>query len=289
MSIPEQSFNGMMFGGPEDRPVLIIAPPGESPLDTPAQREFYTEIKDKTALLIGACGSSNRLGRTRDTASRLLAAMGEDLLALNERIFWSRMNSLRRSLEADRRARSASDPETPPMPEEIAGHLEDLVDTLNVFASGDPRLVEIDQQSIDPTLRIATEELTKAAQEIAAAARYSPETIERAAAEVLSDTALDAEGDSPSAARAREFSIRSSRNLALELLRRAYRLVRDHAAKGTSWAAKATAGAIAGGIGTTVFVDFVVRNQALMHGLIRDLPAQETLRMILDLIVRLAP
>jgi Leucine-rich repeat (LRR) protein len=287
--IPQQAASGLLFGGSETGPIQLVSPPGETPQDNAAQREFYAEIKDKAAALIEACGSSNRLGRTRQMAERLVGTMGQELPQLQERLFWSRMNTLRRASEHDRRAREARDPETPPMPEDVAVHLDDLVDTLNVFASGDARLVEIDHQSIDPALRIATEELTKAAREIAEAARGETRVIDREAAEVLDEVAADAVGQSPSADRAREFSVRSSRNLALELLRRAYRVVRAGAQKGSGWAAGAIAGSVIGGIGGAQFVDFIARLEPLIRGIIRDLPAQETLTTILNLILRIAP
>lgn len=287
--IPQQAPTGLQFGGAETGPIGLVTPAGETPEDNAAQREFYAEIKDKAGALIEACGNSNRLGRTRQIAQRLLATMGQELPELQERLFWSRMNTLRRASENDRRAREASDPETPAMPEEVAVHLDDLVDTLNVFASGDARLVEIDHQSIDPALRIATEELAKAAREIAEAARGETKVIDREAAEVLAEVAADSEGQSPSADRAREFSVRSSRNLALELIRRAYRVVRAGAQKGSGWAAGAIAGSVIGGIGGAQFVDFIARHEPLIRGIIRDLPAQETLTTILNLILRLAP
>ncbi len=287
-AIPEQAPNALVFGGAEDGPIQLAVRPDDAPLDSSAQRELYDEIKDKAQQLIEACGNSNRLGRTRETASRLLQAMGRELPELKERIFWSRMNSLRRAGEADQRAREARDPETPPMPEEVAGCLDDLIDTLNVFASGDPRLVEFDSQSIDPALRIATEELTKAAREIAEAARHAPEAIAPEAAEIMRDIAADAEGQSPSADRAKEFSSRSSRNLALELLRRAYRIVRDRLQRGVGWAAKATAATLVGGISGAAFVNFVSTNELVIRAIISELPASPTLHKIIDLIMMLA-
>ncbi len=287
-AIPEQAPNALVFGGAEDGPIQLAARPDDAPLDSSAQRELYDEIKEKAQQLIDACGNSNRLGRTRETASRLLQAIGGELPELRERIFWSRMNSLRRAGEADRRAREARDPETPPMPEEVAGCLDDLIDTLNVFASGDPRLVEFDSQSIDPALRIATEELTKAAREIAEAARLAPEAIAPEAAEIMQDIAADAEGQSPSADRAKEFSSRSSRNLALELLRRAYRIVRERAQGAAGWAAKATAATLVGGISGAAFVNFVSTNELVIRAIISELPASPTLHKIIDLIMMLA-
>lgn len=71
--IPQQAPTGLQFGGAETEPIRLVTPAGETPEDNSAQREFYAEIKDKAGALIEACGNSNRLGRTRQAAERLVS------------------------------------------------------------------------------------------------------------------------------------------------------------------------------------------------------------------------
>jgi Leucine Rich repeats (2 copies) len=179
-SIPEQVRAAIVWGGGEGEPIRAIIRPGEGPTDTPDQRDFHAEIRDKARRLGDRCSGTgnNQLGGMRTASERLIDAMGATLPDLRPALFWSRMNALRRQLEIDARARSSRDPDVAPLPEDVAGELADLVDTLNVFAAGDDMLVERDRLSIDPATRIATETLLEAAREMARAAQDSPAVVE---------------------------------------------------------------------------------------------------------------
>ena len=110
--------------------------------------------------------------------------MGASLLELHVRAFWAQMNSLRRRVGADERARTSPDPEDPPLSEEVAGLLHDLVDTLNVFAAHEPKLVALDELKRDPIERAANAATVAAAQQMAEASASSPQAVSREAAEV---------------------------------------------------------------------------------------------------------
>lgn len=288
--VPAQSRPALNFGGDERQPIQLSTPPEEHVLDTPAQRDLYQEIRDKAQALADATGgtTSNRLREVGRSAERLLEPMGSQLPDLNERQFWSRMNTLRRLLETDKRARNTRDPDTPPLPEDIAGRLEDVVDTCNVFAAGDPLLVEIDSQSIDPAKRIATDALVDAARQLAGAARDAPHAVHPDASEALEDAAGRAAGDTPSSNRDKEFAVKSGRNLAIELLRRSLRWAEQTARNTPAWAVKTTVGSLAGGIATIYIAELVVKHQAIIYAIIRGMPGEQTLGKIIEFVIRLA-
>jgi len=79
----------------------------------------------------------------KGSVSKLMDSMGASLQNIRVRAFWSQMNSLHRRAEADERARKSNDPDDPPLPEEVAGLLYDLRDTLNIFAAYEPKLVAL--------------------------------------------------------------------------------------------------------------------------------------------------
>ncbi len=221
--IPPQSTQALVFGGDEDVPIALVDPPGEGIRDTPDQRQSYSDIFERSQVLESSCGISNRLAPLKSNVSKLLISMGDSLVDLRVRSFWTQMNSMRHRLEVDLRVRESNDPECPALPEEVAGILHDLVDSLNIFAAHEHRLVLLDELKRDPSKRVSNEETLTATRDISEAAMHAPQIVEPKAAGMLADVVAETDGTGPSSDRAREFSTKSARNLVLEALRRTYK------------------------------------------------------------------
>lgn len=288
-SIPTQVSEAFVFGGSDASPIGQIDPPGAGLNDTADQRQGHADIREKAGQLEAHCGQSNRLAVLKGHASKLFAAAGESLLDLRVRAFWSQLNSLRRRHEAELRARGQSDPDTPALPEDVAGVLQDLVETLNVFAAHEPKLTALDDLSRDPSERVANDRTVKAARSIADGATRAPQAVDAGAASALNDVAVEAVGDTPSAHRSKEFTTKSARNLVLEAIRRAYKGALGEAGfawKGVREGAYRLGGAAGASYGAALFIR---ANEAAVRTLIDTLGGGPTLQRIVDLILKILP
>jgi hypothetical protein len=223
------------------------------------------------------------------STSKLLDAMGEMLGEIRLRIFWAQMNGLRHRLEVDFRVRDSLDPESPPLPEEVAGLLHDLVDSLNIFSAHEPKLVVLDELKRDPAQRVSNESTLSAAREIADAALRSPQGIDPQAARLLSEIVHESGGSGPAAERAKEFSAKSSRNLILEAVRRTYKAVASE--MGAAWKSfREGAYQLVGSVSVTYALAVLIKsNETAVRTLIDTLGGSATLHKIVDVIINLFP
>lgn len=147
--LPEATPRGIAFSEDPERPIDTVPVAGQSGRDF--QGDLLEELQAKARGLAAACPpESNFLATLLGDAEGYSEAVSEDLSNLRIHIVWSRGNRLRRRLDADRRARSSLDPDSPPLPEEVGGALQDLVETHNVFIAGDVVGLELDQSSLGP-------------------------------------------------------------------------------------------------------------------------------------------
>lgn len=195
------------------------------------------------------------------------------------------MNSMRRRLEADERTRQFLDPENPPLPEEVAGILHDLVDTLNVFAAHEPKLVELDELRRDPADRIAGNETLAAARIIAGSANVR-QAVEEKASDLLMQITTDAAGATPAAERAKEFLVKSARNLILEAIRRSYKALLNESKVAWKGVREGAYRYIGGASIVTVTTILIYNNIAAVRTLINTLGGNQTLHKIIDIIVK---
>lgn|GEM_PF-2205245 len=286
-AVPTQVPQALVFGGEENSPIVLVDPPGQGIRDVPDQRQGHADIREKGSLLAAACGTSNRLAVLKGSVSKLMDSMGASLQNIRVRAFWSQMNSLRRRAEADERARKSNDPDDPPLPEEVAGLLYDLRDTLNIFAAYEPKLVALDELKLDPAERTANAATIAAARQIAEASTTMPQAVDRQAADAVVQAASEAFGTTPADERAKEFAVKSARNLAVEAMRRAYKLVLNEPAvmlKG----ARDGAYRLAGQAGAAYGLAWLIKNnEAAVRTLIESLGGSQTLHKIIDLIIKL--
>ncbi|UKJ74509.1 hypothetical protein [Azospirillum brasilense] len=287
-AVPEQLGFGLNFGGDVDKPIAIIENSAFGVVDNEDQRQSYEDIKQKCFDISEDCGSRNQLSKLRSCALKLVNSMGDHLQDLKIRAFWSQMNSLRRQLEADERSRLSADPDYPPLPENIAASLGDLVDTLNVFSAHEPKLIELDELKRDPAERLASDASINAALKVTDGAFSDPQVVSQDAADSLKQVADDTNGDTPASSRAKEFLVKSTRNLALELIRRGYKLVKSEAGmvgKGVREGAYRMAGGLCGMYGAA---HFVLAYEQQIRVLVNTLGGNPTLHKIIDLIVKFA-
>jgi hypothetical protein len=285
-AVPQQVSRALIFGGDETSPIVLVDPPGEGLIDTVDQRQSFADIRERATLLDTSCAGSNRLANLKEFASRLIISMGVSLNDLKVRAFWSQMNSLRHRLEADIRVRSSNDPDSPSLPEDVAAILHDLVDALNVFAAHEPKLTALDELKRDPANRFSAGDTLSAVRTIAEAASVSPQVVSAEAADALVQVTSNASDDTPAAERSKEFSIRSARNLVLEIIRRSYKIIGSEAAKAWSSARDAVYKTGATSLATYATIWFVKSHEPAVRLLIDTLGGNQTLHRIIDLIVR---
>ena len=270
------------------------------------RREDYSEVRLKASDL-SALGL-NRLGRLSGPISRFLS-LPEDIKQVRAKLFWSRANTLRIlwqdhvSATADRAHRG--EPDDRLLEASAASQLKDLVETLNVFAVGDPLLMDLD------AVRPGPQEDEAAREEVAILAPViedviaNPQIATARAREVVGEQLSNVGAPSDSLARRQgnDFARRSFRNFVGELVRRAYGPVRSFwratkAEPGNLWkgvregAYRATGAALlsdAAGFTdfSSAFVKFVVRHAEALSLYVAKAFQNPTLVEIIQWIVRL--
>ena len=221
---PAQDAGAIVMGGNALGQVdRMPTPPEQRLLDTPAQRRDYRAARDD-ALELQAWGV-NRLGpRLAPQIDNLLGAMPEDLAHAAVFDLWRGLNRLRRTHNAHEAVGNAEgdDARLDPAAAEELGH---LLDGLNNFAFGDPRLRERDQRRIAPQDRAAIEDERRLVAPIIADALDNEEIATEAAREAVDAEAANAAdaGDSEHGKQAVEQAAKTERNFVAALISAASR------------------------------------------------------------------
>jgi hypothetical protein len=218
-SIPEQDRIGTRFGVDADGRIDVLRTP---PAIDDLQRLHYDEMRHKAQQL---AGHGQMLGDIATAAIRILEALPEHMEDASADRLWSRANTLRWRYDAH--AHAVEDnlgPDPARLHSLVAANLGDFVNAFNVFAIGDPRLLELDQIRLGPQDRAAASKIAALAEPIAIAVSgvESPATL--AAQDTLSEQvqgAIDAPNDI-NGDHAVELARKTTRNFVIELLRGAY-------------------------------------------------------------------
>jgi hypothetical protein len=227
-AIPRPERRAVQFGGKADGPIDLAAAsaPGEHLEDSAARREDYAELRAK-ALIINSLGT-NRLGRLDPPIDRFLI-LPEDIQQVRSKLFWSRINSLRITLDSHEQATTQSaEPDDRKLEPSVAPLLKDLVETINVFMIGDPVLMDLDSARPGPQEIIVAKEEVAVLSPMLGEAITNPDVATEPAREVLSEQAsnLQDAAEGLHERQAADFGRRTIRNFVSELLRRAYAPVR---------------------------------------------------------------
>jgi hypothetical protein len=283
--VPEQTRLGLIFGSHDREPLGLINSPNDLLLFTPDQSKIFGDIRERAELLLNGCGNSNELAILKSYSVKLISSMGRTVDEVNILSFWAPMNSLRRQSEADERIRHSADTYELPLPETIAGLLLDLVDNLNLFRAYQPKLADLDELAQDVVSRIINEKNLSAAGRVAKGAAIHRMAVTREAANSLQETIVEAVGSDPSAERAKQFSIRSARNLSLEAIRRVYEALKAE----PNFAAKEMRAGVYKQLGQSFANNlgpFIIECQSDMHILFSTLGRNSTLQSVFDFVVQ---
>jgi hypothetical protein len=229
-AIPPQDQRGVSFGGEADEPISLA--PMEAPdrlRATPERQEDYDDIREK-AEAIKAEGV-NRVSHLMGPLDRLLS-LSANLSGVRAQPFWSRVNTLRIKLNGHTAAieeeKKTGEKDERRLDSVVADLLADLVETINAFHLGDPKLVEFDAARPGPKdiaqIKAEFAPILAVLSEVA----DKPEIVAADASEVLKDSIEEAarSGESLAERQAIEASSRTLRNFVTTLLSRVYRPIK---------------------------------------------------------------
>jgi hypothetical protein len=165
----------------------------------------------------------------------------EDVQQVRSRLFWSRINSLRITLDSHEQAAAQSvEHDERRLEPSVAPLLQDLVETINVFMIGDPALMDLDAARPGPQeIVVAKEEVAMLAPMLSEAIT-NPDVATEPAREILREQAEDFQNvaEGLHERQAADFGRRTIRNFVGEVLRRAYAPVRALAKSESTFAWK---------------------------------------------------
>jgi len=152
VTITQQASGGSQFRLDESGRIDLVPDP---PANTDErQQELYDELRRKTFDLSAL--NPNLLGDLSAPINVFLGALPENIEAVSITRLWSRGNTLRRRLGAHELAVGSDEPDPARLPPLVAGQLHDLVDTLNVFITAEPKGHELDEERRGPQERELT-------------------------------------------------------------------------------------------------------------------------------------
>jgi hypothetical protein len=284
-SIPQQVATASQFVLDAEGRIDLLPDP---PIADDLQRTIYQEVRYKADAL-SALGH-NQLADLAEPVGRFRAVLPTDIEHASIARLWSRGNSLRRHFKAHEIAAASAEPDPARLPPLVAGRLGDLIDTFNVFITGDPKGRELDQVRLGPQERSSAQAVADAALPIMEAARTS-EGLSTAAVvdtltegiEVARDAPAGIEGD-----QAIDQLRKTTGNFVITLLRSAYAGVR--AEPGFAW--KEYRAGIYRGLGATTAVGlagwpiiaFVRENADVLKAFVEQALHNPTLVRIIEVI-----
>lgn len=223
-SIPEQNRVGTRFGvDVEGRIDVLRTPPATDDL----QSLHYHEMRHKARDLAGL---GQMLGDIAPAVTRILEALPKRMEDASVDRLWSRANTLRRRYDVHARAGEDNlGPDPARLHSLVAGNLGDFIDSFNVYAIGDPRLLELDHIRLGPQDREAARKLVGLAEPIALGVSEAESPTTLAAQETLTEqvrAAINAPADI-NGDQAVELAQATTRNFVSELLRRAYAPIKN--------------------------------------------------------------
>ena len=281
--LPSASARGFAFS--DDPAAPIDLEPDKPTPDSLYQEDILEELRDKATRLMESCPvGSNHLATLRGDAQRFLEAITPDFDSLRMHLVWSRGNLLRRLLDADKRIRASVDSLSTPLDEVVAGALEDLVETLNVFIAGDAVGQDLDRASLGPSLVEATSAIDED-RVLIDTVRGNRDVLTARAESVLDETAASAAGaeqeGSLHAEQAVSVAEATGRNFIVAALRLVYR-----GATSLRGAVGAVAAGVGGNFAFNALGQAIAQNPKVWHAAVKAHGDIQALHQIVDWIVK---
>jgi tetratricopeptide (TPR) repeat protein len=258
-AIPRPERRAVQFGGNTNGPIDLaaVSSPGERLEDDAGRREDYAEMRAK-ALVLRSLGT-NRLGHLHAPVERFLS-LPDEIQQVRSRLFWSRINSLRVTLDSHEQAAAQSvEHDERRLESSVAPLLQDLVETINVFMIGDPVLMDLDAARPGPQEIVVAKDEVAVLTPMLSEAITNPDVATEPAREILKEQIdnLQDVTESLHERQAADFGRRTVRNFVSEVLRRAYAPVRELAKSESAFAWKGIREGAYRTIGTGVLTGLV--------------------------------
>lgn len=222
-AIPEQNEKRAIAFRPSRRgPLDLALDPPKDPFD-PEQSQLYSRIRQQLRKLKEDLPSQER--------SQIDAAV-DDFLAQPEawqqvefkKVLWLCGNSLRSTLAQHDAVKHSPDPHYSKLPPSVAEAMRRPVEAWNVFVLGDPDFVELDAKRLGPREQQSILNDINAAKPIVETAAADRSITTEQAGKVLNAglSAATVLGDDINTKQAQDLVAETSKNLIIQLIRRAY-------------------------------------------------------------------
>ena len=307
--IPAQEEKGaIVFRSSGRGPLELLEDPPRDIVDDPEQSQLYLRLRQQLKTLKDESPSQERQ-QIESVLDDFLDQPATWQEVHFKKVLWLCGNALRNTLAQHDAVKSNPDPHYSKLPPSVAEALRRPVETWNVFALGDSKLVELDARRLGPQEHQAIVDTINAARPIIEAAAFNREITTEQAGMVVTAAlrAASVSADNINTRQAQSLAAGTSGNLIFQIVRSAYlfccdlvdpqteearALVAEYR-KGAAKAAGAStftavaASAVYGAPYAASFADFVVHNGpalkeyfavALQNDLNRVLDAVQTVR-----------
>jgi hypothetical protein len=221
--IPAQDEKGAIAFRSSDRgPLDLLEDPTIDMVD-PEQSQLYLRLRQQLRKL-----KDEIPGQERQQIDAVLDDFLDQPATWQEvhfkKVLWLCGNALRNTLAQHDAVNSNPDPHYSKLPPSVAEALRRPIETWNVFALGDSKLVELDAKRLGPQEHQAIVDNINAARPIIEAAALNREITTEHAAKVVTATlrAASASADNINTMQAQALAEGTSRNLAIQIVRKAY-------------------------------------------------------------------
>jgi hypothetical protein len=222
-AIPPQDEKGAIaFRASARGPLDLLEDPSENFID-PEQSQLYLRMRQQLTKL-----KDEIPGQERQQIDDVLDDFLEQPATWQEvhfkKVLWLCGNALRNKLAQHDAIKSNPDPHYSKLPPSVAEALRRPVETWNVFALGDSDLVELDAKRLGPQEHQAILDNIMVARPIIEAAVLNREITTEQAGKVVAATlrAASASADNINTRQAQSLAEGTSRNLAIQIVRKAY-------------------------------------------------------------------
>jgi hypothetical protein len=226
--IPEQNEKKAITFRPSRRgPLDLVADPPKDALD-PEQSQLYSRIRLQLTKLTEDIPSQERT-QIDDVLNDFLDQPATWHEVEYKKVLWLCGNALRNTLAQHDAVKGNLDPHYSKLPPSVAEALRRPVEAWNVFALGDPDLVELDAKRLGPQEQKAAVDNINAARPILETAALDRLITTEQAGKVLTASlkAAAVPVDNINTKQAQDLAEGTSRNLVIQIIRRAYLFCQD--------------------------------------------------------------
>jgi hypothetical protein len=222
-TLPEQNERRAIAFRPSRRGPLELLPDSAAEFLDPEQSQLYASMRAQLVKLQEEIPSQERI-QIDDTLNDFLDQPASWQAVEFKKVLWLCGNALRNKLAQHDAVKDILDPHYSTLPAGVAAALRKPVETWNVFVLGDPDLVELDAKRLGPQEQQTAIANIKAARPIVETAAIDREITTEQTGNVLTASlqAASSPVDNINTKQAQDLAEGTSRNLVVQIVRRAY-------------------------------------------------------------------